>query len=62
MIYNYKQLKNGRWGISIDGRLVATISCLNTCQNIVHYLSTRRANPRIPAIIEKNSVSNTVSL
>ena len=60
-VYNYQQLENGRWGILVDGKLIATIGCLNTCQNIVYFLKTRRANPGIPTIIENNSVNKYFS-
>ncbi|MEL6438277.1 MAG: hypothetical protein AAFQ80_03320 [Cyanobacteria bacterium J06621_8] len=41
MVYDYKQLNNGRWGIFINGELVATIGCANTCQKIVQFLESR---------------------
>lgn len=50
MVYNYKQLNNGRWGIFIDSELVATIGCPNTCQKIIQFLETRLSQQNIPSL------------
>lgn len=57
MLYHYKQLENGRWGIFIHEQLVATIGCLDTCQKIVVFLESRLSRPKIPVISEKYSVN-----
>jgi len=38
MLYNSQQLENGRWGIFINKRLIATIGCSNTCDSIISFL------------------------
>ncbi len=41
MLYHYKQLPNGRWGIFINNSLVASIGCVDTCQQIMQFLENR---------------------
>lgn len=57
MLYHYEQLENGRWGIFIHERLVATVGCLDTCQKIVLFLEPRLSHPKIPVITEKYAVN-----
>ena len=40
MQYSAKQLPNGRWGIYSELRLLATIGCKKTCDEIISYLTT----------------------
>lgn len=47
MLYNSKQLPNGRWGIFIDNKLVASIGCPKTCKKIVKSLESRMAESEI---------------
>lgn len=47
MLYTYKQLGNGRWGIFIDSKLVASIGCVETCKKIIQFLETRSSNQNI---------------
>lgn len=47
MVYDSKQLNNGRWGIFINRELVATIGCANTCQKIIQFLETRSSQQNI---------------
>ena len=41
MSYKSKQLENGRWGIFTEDRLIASIGCFDTCQEIIRFLETR---------------------
>lgn len=56
MLYHSKQLTNGRWGIFIDNRLVASIGCSDTCQKILKFLENRLSNQDIPALTETHGV------
>ena len=38
MNYSSEQLPNGRWGIYGQGKLLATIGCYQTCQEILRRL------------------------
>lgn len=55
MLYSYKQLSNGRWGIFIDSQLMASIGCLDTCKKIIEFLETRSSNQDI-ANLQDNHV------
>lgn len=57
MSYNYRQLDNGRWGIFIDGQLVASIGCFDTCQKILHFLENRLSNQDIPSLRDNHIVA-----
>ncbi len=41
MNYSSEQLPNGRWGIYGQGKLLATIGCYSTCQEILSLLAKR---------------------
>lgn len=42
MNYSYNRLPNGRWGIYEQDKLLATIGCYQTCQEIVKLLAERQ--------------------
>ncbi|MGF1540338.1 MAG: hypothetical protein ACFCU5_07785 [Pleurocapsa sp.] len=42
MNYYYNRLPNGRWGIYEQGKLLATIGCYQTCQEILKLLAERK--------------------
>jgi hypothetical protein len=44
MNYSSEQLPNGRWGIYQQGKLLATIGCYHTCQEILSRLGFRKFN------------------
>ena len=44
MNYSSEQLPNGRWGIYGQGKLLATIGCYSTCQEILSLLGKRKSN------------------
>ena len=44
MNYSSEQLPNGRWGIYQEGKLLATIGCYPTCQEILSRLGFRQSN------------------
>lgn len=43
MNYSSERLPNGRWGIYEQGKLLATIGCYFTCQEILSLLAKRRS-------------------
>lgn len=57
MLYHSKQLKDGRWGIFIDDRLVATIGCQETCKKIIHFMETRLLKQKIPVVTQRSTVN-----
>lgn len=57
MSYHSKQLKNGRWGIFINSKLIATIGCPDTCQKIIYFLENRLSNQSIPILMEHYGVN-----
>ena len=48
MNYSSEQLPNGRWGIYGQGKLLATIGCYSTCQEILNWLAKRKSNNSNP--------------
>ena len=61
MLYNSKQLKNGRWGIFINKELVATIGCPETCQKIIRFMETRLLEQKTPVIPQRYTVNKYFS-
>ncbi|MBW4534932.1 MAG: hypothetical protein KME09_13435 [Pleurocapsa minor HA4230-MV1] len=57
MSYHSKQLTNGRWGIFINSKLIATIGCPDTCQKIIYFLENRLSNQSLPVLMEHYGVS-----
>ncbi|MEM8677568.1 MAG: hypothetical protein AAGF83_27470 [Cyanobacteria bacterium P01_G01_bin.67] len=57
MVYDSRQLSNGRWGIFINSELIATIGCPDTCQKIVKFLETRLSPKNIPTARGNQRVS-----
>ena len=56
MLYSYKQLRNGRYGIFANDRLIASIGCLDTCKKIVYFLEMRRSNQDISGLEIRNTI------
>ncbi len=44
MNYSSEQLPNGRWGIYGQGKLLATIGCSQSCQEILRRLEFGQSN------------------
>ncbi len=44
MNYSSEQLPNGRWGIYEQGKLLATIGCYSSCQEILSLLAKRKSH------------------
>ena len=44
MNYSSEQLANGRWGIYQQGKLLATIGCYKTCQEILSWLAGQKSH------------------
>ena len=44
MNYSSEQLPNGRWGIYGQSKLLATIGCYSTCQEILSLLAKRKSH------------------
>ena len=44
MNYSSERLPNGRWGIYQQGKLLATIGCYSTCQEILSRLGLGKSN------------------
>jgi hypothetical protein len=57
MSYHSEQLKNGRWGIFINSKLIATIGCPDTCKKIIYFLENRLSNQSIPVLMEHYGVN-----
>ena len=57
MSYKHKQLDNGRWGIFIEDRLVASIGCVDTCKKILQFLEYRSSNEDIPSLKDRHIVA-----
>ena len=58
MLYHYKQLQNGRWGIFINNKLVASIGCFDTCKTIMQFLENRLSHQDIPSLRENFVVTS----
>ncbi len=41
MFFYSKQLLNGRWGIFVDNRLIASIGSLQACQELINLMKAR---------------------
>ena len=41
MFFYSKQLLNGRWGIFVDNRLIASIGSLQACQEFINLMKAR---------------------
>lgn len=41
MFFYSKQLLNGRWGIFVDNRLIASIGSLQACQELINLMEAR---------------------
>ena len=56
MLYSYKQLRNGRYGIFANDRLIASIGCLNTCKKIIYFLEMRTTNRNISGLEIRSTI------
>ncbi len=59
MQYSAKQLPNGRWGIYSELRLLATIGCKQTCDEIILYLTNSRNRKRKRVDLLRKNASET---
>lgn len=57
MLYSYRQLNNGRWGIFINSQLVASIGCFDTCKRIVEFLETKSSNKDIATLRDNHIIA-----
>jgi hypothetical protein len=57
MSYHSEQLANGRWGIYINSKLIATIGCQDTCEKIIDFLENRLSEQKIPVLMEHHGVN-----
>lgn len=50
MFFDSKQLLDGRWGIFVNNRLIATIGSSQACQELISYMKIRLAeqSPELP--------------
>lgn len=57
MLYSYKQLSNGRWGIFIDDKMVASIGCADTCKIIIEFLEHRSSSQNMSGLRDKRLIA-----
>ena len=61
MQYSVKQLPNGRWGIYSELRLLATIGCKKTCDEIISCLTTAHNSKLKRVDVLRKNASETLT-